>query len=87
MTGAPETASIIGVAIGGGLLVAVSLLAVAVRASRLMEQVSQLERESRDRWTEWNRMWRDRCSAMDRRFSLIDQRLERSYRGVIKGDD
>jgi hypothetical protein len=80
-----ETASIIGAAIGGGLLVAVSLLAVAVRAGRLMEAVSRMERDNRDRWGEWSRMWRDRCSTVDRRFATIEQRLERSRGGA--GDD
>jgi hypothetical protein len=80
-----ETASIIGAAIGGGLLVAVSLLAVAVRAGRLMEAVGRMERDNRDRWGEWSRMWRDRCSTVDRRFSALDQRLDRSRGGA--GDD
>ena len=80
-----STASIIGAAIGGGLLVAVSLLAVAVRAGRLMEAVGRMERDNRDRWGEWSRMWRDRCSQVDRRFSAIEQRLERSRGGA--GDD
>ena len=81
-----ETASIIGAAIGGGLLVAVSLLAVAVRAGRLMEAVSRMERDNRDRWGEWSRMWRDRCSVIDRRFAALEQRLDRS-RGVAGDDD
>ena len=80
-----ETASIIGAAIGGGLLVAVGLLAVAVRAGRLVEGLSRMERENRDRWGEWSRMWRDRCSTVDRRFAALDQRLDRSRGGA--GDD
>ena len=83
--GSPETTSIIGAIVGGGLLVAVSLLALAVRAGRLLEAVSRMERESRDRWSEWSRMWRDRCSAVDRRFSVLEQRLDRPRGGV--GDD
>ena len=81
-----ETASIVGAVIGGGLLVGVSLLALAVRAGRLLEQVSRVEKDSRDRWGEWSRMWRDRCSTVDRRFSALDQRLDRS-RGVAGDDD
>jgi len=76
--GSPETASIIGAVIGGGLLVAISLMAVAVRAGRLLEAVSRLERDSRDRWAEWSRTWRDRTAATDRRLASIDQRLDRS---------
>jgi hypothetical protein len=80
-----STSSIIGAAIGGGLLVALSLLAVAVRAGRLMEAVSRMERDNRDRWGEWSRMWRDRTAVIDRRLASIDQRLDRSSGGA--GDD
>ena len=80
-----EIASLIGAIVGGGLLITVSLLAVAVRAGRLIEAVGRIERENRDRWGEWSRIWRDRCSTVDRRFSALDQRLDRSRGGV--GDD
>ena len=82
--GSPEAASIIGAVIGGGLLVTLSLMAVAVRAGRLLEAVSRMDRESRERWAEWSRIWRDRCAGIDRRLASIDQRLDRSS-GV--GDD
>ena len=81
-----ETASIIGAAIGGGLLVAVGLLAVAVRAGRLVEVVSRMEKESREYRGEFSRTWRDRCSVIDRRFAALEQRLDRS-RGVAGDDD
>jgi len=83
--GSPETASIIGAVIGGGLLVAISLMAVAVRAGRLLEAVSRMDRESRERWAEWSRTWRDRCAGIDRRLASIDQRLDRSS-GAGDGD-
>ena len=85
--GSPETTSIIGAVVGGGLLVAVSLLALAVRAGRLLEAVGRIERENRDRWSEWSRIWRDRCTAVDRRFSSLDQRVDRSSGGVGDDDD
>ena len=80
-----EITSVIGAILGGGLLVAISLLALAVRAGRLLEAVSRLERENRDRWGEWSRIWRDRCAAVDRRFATLDQRLDRAKGGI--GDD
>jgi len=80
-----EITSVIGAILGGGLLVAISLLALAVRAGRLLEAVSRLERENRDRWGEWSRIWRDRCAAVDRRFAILDQRLDRTRGGI--GDD
>ena len=76
--GSPEAASIIVASIGGLALVTISLMAVAVRAGRLLEAVSRMDRESRERWAEWTRTWRDRCSAVDRRLGSIDQRLDRS---------
>ena len=76
--GSPETASIIVASIGGLALVTVSLMAVAVRAGRLLEAVSRMDRESRERWAEWSRTWRDRCAGIDRRLASIDQRLDRS---------
>ena len=82
--GSPETASIIVASIGGLALVTISLMAVAVRAGRLLEAVSRLERDSRDRWAEWSRTWRDRTAATDRRLASIDHRIDR-YGGV--GDD
>jgi len=83
--GSPEAASIIGAVIGGGLLVTLSLMAVAVRAGRLLEAVSRMDRESRERWAEWSRTWRDRCAGIDRRLASIDQRLDRSS-GAGDGD-
>ena len=82
--GSPETASIIVASIGGLALVTVSLMAVAVRAGRLLEAVSRMDRESRERWAEWSRTWRDRCAGIDRRLASIDHRIDR-YGGV--GDD
>jgi hypothetical protein len=82
-----EIASLIGAVVGGGLLITVSLLAVAVRAGRLIEAVGRIERENRDRWGEWSRIWRDRCTAVDRRFSSLDQRLDRSRGRIGDGDD
>jgi hypothetical protein len=79
-------AAIIGAA-SGLILVTVALLSVAIRVGRLLEAVSRVEKDNRDRWAEWSRIWRDRCTAVDRRFGVLEQRLDRASRGVIEGDD
>ena len=63
--------------IGGGVLMATALGAVAIRAGRLIEQVSRMERESKDRWFVWQRIWHDRCGQIDKRIDRLEQRMGR----------
>ena len=85
-----ETGPVVAAIIGGGVLMATALGAVAIRAGRLIEQVSRMERESRDRWYLWQRMWHDRCGQVDKRIDRLEQRMGRGgsmmIDDVIDGD-
>ena len=72
-----ETGSMVAAIIGGGVLMATALGAVAIRAGRLIEQVSRMERESKDRWFVWQRIWHDRCGQIDKRIDRLEQRMGR----------
>ena len=80
-----ETGPLVAAIIGGGVLMATALGAVAIRAGRLIEQVSRMERESRDRWYLWQRMWHDRCGQVDKRIDRLEQRMGRG--GSMMIDD
>ena len=77
--------TIVASVIGGSVVLGLALLGFAVRFGKLTEQVSRMERDSRERWADWNRVYRDRCSYVERRFYRVERRLSGS-RGVAGGD-
>jgi len=85
-----ESGPLVAAIIGGGVLMATALGAIAVRAGRLIEQVARMERESKDRWYLWQRIWHDRCGQTDKRFDRLEQRMGRGgsmmINDVIDGD-
>lgn len=82
-----ETGLVLGAIIGGGILMALSLAVAAIRAVRLTEQVTRMEREAREQWIEWRRTWGDRCVRVDRRFERLELQLGNRARGGPKDDN
>jgi hypothetical protein len=82
-----ETGIVLGVIIGGGILMSISLVAVAARAVRLTEQITRLERGTREQWIEWRRTWGDRCVRVDRRLERLELQLGNRARGGSKSDN
>ena len=77
--------TIVASVIGGSVVLGLALLGFAVRFGKLTEQVARMERDSRERWADWNRVYRDRCSYVERRCDRVERRLS-GVRGVAGGD-
>ena len=77
--------TIVASVIGGSVVLGLAMLGFAVRFGKLTEQVSRMERDSRERWADWNRVYRDRCAYVERRFDRVERRLS-GARGVAGGD-
>ena len=77
--------TIVASVIGGSVVLGLALLGFAVRFGKLTEQVARMERDSRERWADWNRVYRDRCAYVERRFDRVERRLS-GARGVAGGD-